>query len=81
VNFIQSKVWDQDILPSHDGFLFFFFSFLTSFLTISITPKDTIDPITSKHIPYGKFLLAFDFHITTNGPRLIEVHVVFFFYI
>ena len=32
------------------------------------------DPLTRDPLPYGALLLGFDFHITPEGPRLIEIN-------
>eukprot|EP01060_Flectonema_neradi_P015013 TRINITY_DN21705_c0_g1_i2.p1 TRINITY_DN21705_c0_g1~~TRINITY_DN21705_c0_g1_i2.p1 ORF type:complete len:466 (+),score=97.58 TRINITY_DN21705_c0_g1_i2:53-1399(+) len=37
-------------------------------------PSDKDDPLLSSKLPYGAFMLGFDFHITPNGPKLIEVN-------
>ena len=28
----------------------------------------------NKELPYGAFMMGFDFHLTESGPRLIEIN-------
>ena len=37
-------------------------------------PSDKDDPLLNKKLSYGNFMLGFDFHITPEGPKLIEVN-------
>lgn len=37
-------------------------------------PEDESDPLTKNRLPYGAFMLGFDFHLTSLGPRLIEIN-------
>lgn len=37
-------------------------------------PEDRDDPLTKNRLPYGALLLGFDFHLTSLGPRLIEIN-------
>jgi glutathione synthase/RimK-type ligase-like ATP-grasp enzyme len=37
-------------------------------------PEDGSDPLTKNRLPYGAFMLGFDFHLTSQGPRLIEIN-------
>lgn len=36
--------------------------------------SDEADPLTAMNLSYGALLLGFDFHITSDGPRLIEIN-------
>lgn len=35
---------------------------------------DLEDPLVWNKLPYGALLLGFDFHISPEGPRLIEIN-------
>jgi len=35
---------------------------------------DVSDPLLCTHPGYGEFMMAFDFHLTPDGPRLIEIN-------
>eukprot|EP00755_Sulcionema_specki_P022002 Sspe_Gene.75449::Locus_47143_Transcript_1_1_Confidence_1.000_Length_1320::g.75449::m.75449 len=37
-------------------------------------PEDKEDPLLATPIAYGAFMLGFDFHLTTEGPKLIEIN-------
>ncbi len=39
-----------------------------------VLTADRADPLLSQPIPYGRFMLGFDFHLTPQGPRLIEIN-------
>lgn len=36
--------------------------------------EDKNDPLIKNCLPYGAFMLGFDFHLTSQGPRLIEIN-------
>lgn len=36
--------------------------------------EDKNDPLIKNRLPYGAFMLGFDFHLTSQGPRLIEIN-------
>jgi hypothetical protein len=40
----------------------------------AVCPADAADPLTAAALPYGAFMLGFDFHLTPAGPRLIEIN-------
>lgn len=39
-----------------------------------VLPTDRLDPLLAPRPPYGAFMLGFDFHLTYEGPRLIEIN-------
>jgi len=39
-----------------------------------ILHEDAVDPLLEKKIPFGAFMLGFDFHLTSTGPKLIEIN-------
>lgn len=53
---------------------------IESFINSKIWWNDNIfdcdknDPLLENKIPYGAFMLGFDFHLTKDGPKLIEIN-------
>lgn len=39
-----------------------------------VCEEDVGDPVTQHRLPYGDFMLGFDFHLTDDGARLIEIN-------
>ena len=42
--------------------------------TEPVLESDRLDPLLAENLPYGHFMLGFDFHLTENGPKLIEIN-------
>jgi len=52
-------------------------SFIKSKVWWSDSPaieSDLRDPLTATNTPYGAFMMGFDFHLTEDGPKLIEIN-------
>jgi hypothetical protein len=43
-------------------------------LPVPVLAEDQQDPLTAILPTYGAFMLGFDFHLTHNGPKLIEIN-------
>ena len=39
-----------------------------------VVPEDKVDPLLATKPSYGGFMLGFDFHLTSQGPKLIEIN-------